>query len=369
MKIVVKVLLTILNMIYSIMKLFPVGEKITFVSRQSDKKSEDMELLERSIRRKDPGLEQFFLCKKLEGGIFSKIGYCFHVFKQMYHIATSKVVVLDSYCISVSALKQRESLVVIQMWHALGSLKKFGFSIVGEGEGRNAKLADVFSMHRNYTYILTSSRVCAPNFAEAFGYDDKHMKVMTLPRVDKLTDWSFKEDYLRRIYDEYPEFREKKVVVYAPTLRVDRNISEAVQNLAAAFSDSQYIFVLKKHPLMQVNSETGVVDNKFTTLEMLFAADYVICDYSAIIFEAAIIGKPLFFYTFDYETYGEERDFYMDYDAEMPGVISADPRVLAEAVAADDYSIDRIKAFSYKYVENQSACTDKLAEFITDQIK
>ena len=136
---------------------------------------------------------------------------------------------LDSYCISVSALKQRESLVVIQMWHALGSLKKFGFSIVGEGEGRNAKLADVFSMHRNYTYILTSSRVCAPNFAEAFGYDDKHMKVMTLPRVDKLTDWSFKEDCLRRIYDEYPEFREKKVVVYAPTLRVDRNISEAVQ--------------------------------------------------------------------------------------------------------------------------------------------
>ena len=33
---------------------------------------------------------------------------------------------------------------------------------------------------------------------------------------------------------------------------------------------------------------------KFTTLEMLFAADYVICDYSAVIFEAAVIGKPLF---------------------------------------------------------------------------
>lgn len=37
-----------------------------------------------------------------------------------------------------------------------------------------------------------------------------------------------------------------------------------------------------------------MTDDKFSTLEMIFAADYVICDYSAIVFEAALAGKPLF---------------------------------------------------------------------------
>ena len=140
MKIVFKALLGILNLIYGVMKLFPVKERITFISRQSNEKSEDMLLLERELRRQMPGTELVFLCRRIDGGIGSKIGYCFHILTQMKYIATSKVVVLDSYCISVSALRQRRSLVVIQMWHALGSLKKFGLSIVGEPPMTNTML-------------------------------------------------------------------------------------------------------------------------------------------------------------------------------------------------------------------------------------
>ena len=103
--------------------------------------------------------------------------------------------------------------------------------------------------------------------------------------------------------------------VYAPTQRVDRDISRETERLAEAFSRDEYIVVVKKHPLMDIRCDAAVMDEKFTTLEMLFAADYVICDYSAVIFEAAVIGKPLFFYAFDYDRYGVERDFYIDYKA------------------------------------------------------
>ena len=369
MKKIVKPIIGVLNLIYGVMKLSRVRDKVTFISRQADEKSEDMEMLEKVIRKKYPGIEQVFLCKKLGDGIPARVSYCFHILKQMRHIATSKVVVLDSYCISVSALKQRDSLVVIQMWHALGSLKKFGLSIVGEGEGRDRELADAFSMHRNYTYILTSGHQCIHNFAEAFGYDEDRIVVMSLPRVDKLTGWDFKEGALRRIYETYPEFRKKKVVVYAPTQRVDRDISRETERLAEAFSRDKYIVVVKKHPLMDIRCDAAVMDEKFTTLEMLFAADYVICDYSAVIFEAAVIGKPLFFYAFDYDRYGVERDFYIDYKAEMPGVISEDPEKLAAAVASDDYDLRKVRTFGRKYVENQEGCTEKLAEFIADQVK
>ena len=102
---------------------------------------------------------------------------------------------------------------------------------------------------------------------------------------------------------------------------------------------------------------------------MLFAADCVICDYSAVIFEAAIIGKPMFFYTFDYDTYGVERDFYIDYRAEMPGLMSPDPQMLERAVATDDCDLSRVRAFAHKYVENQENCTKKLAAFIEEQYR
>ena len=67
--------------------------------------------------------------------------------EQMKHaIATSKVLVLDSYCIAASILHHRKSLKIIQMWHAMGGYKKFGKSILDMEEGSSAKLADVMVM-------------------------------------------------------------------------------------------------------------------------------------------------------------------------------------------------------------------------------
>lgn len=379
MKYILKLLVGVLNLIFAVFKLLPVQNKVTFISRQADEKTEDIQMLGEELSCTASDLKLVFLCRRLDGGIGRKIGYCFHMLTQMYHIATSKVVILDSYCICVSVLKQRDSLTVIQMWHALGALKKFGLSITGEGgEGRNADIAEIMAMHKNYTYVLTSGRACLPHFAEAFGYTEETMRVMSLPRVDKLTDPVMKAEALEHIYAHYPEFREKKVVVYVPTFRKDKDISAEIDALAKQF-DKGYVFVLKKHPLMEVScmgnsaaadagiaafDATFIIDNEFTTLEMMFAADYVICDYSAVVYEAAIMKKPLFFYTFDYDSYGVDRDFYIDYRAEMPGVQSEDPQELAAAVMAEQYDLVRVADFAQRYVEHQSGCTAQLAEFI-----
>lgn len=366
MKPILKLIIALLNLIFSLMKLLPVQKKVTFISRQANSKSEDMELLENELKEQDPGVKMVFLCKTLEPGLGKKIGYCFHVLSQMYHIATSKVVVLDSYCIGISVLKQRTSLVVIQMWHALGSLKKFGYSIVGEAEGRDQGLADAMAMHKNYTYVISSSGVCAKHFGEAFGYGKDKVKVFSLPRVDKLTNEQIKEETVHRIYERYPELEGKKVIVYAPTFRKDRDISKEIDDLAREFDSEKYVFVLKKHPLMAVNcSSCNILEDKeFTTLEMIFAADYVICDYSAIVFESAILQKPMFFYIFDYESYGVDRDFYIDYKGEMPGFMSAEPEKIAEAIADERYDLGKVESFSRRYVAEQVDCSKKLAQFI-----
>ena len=85
MKIIIKIGIFLLNIIYSIFKLFKVKNKITFISRQSNTPNIDFILLSNELKSE---YEIIMLCKTLDKGIFNKIKYIFHMFKQMYHIAT-----------------------------------------------------------------------------------------------------------------------------------------------------------------------------------------------------------------------------------------------------------------------------------------
>ncbi len=364
MRIVICLAKGFLNLIYSFIKLHHTKARVVIISRQADNPTEDIGLLSDRLTAK--GIEVTCLCRTLGKGKLAKLSYIPHMFTQMYYLATSSVAILDSYCICASNLRHKNSLTIIQMWHALGSLKRFGYSIVGESEGSSAGLAEAMNMHQGYDYILTSSETCLPNFAQAFGYENKQsvMRVMSLPRVDKLTDKKLMAETKERILKRYPEIKEKKLVVYAPTFRKGKDISKEIEALAKEFSENEYVFILKKHPLMETNCESVLEDCEFTTIEMLYAADCVICDYSAIIYEAAIIGKPMFFYTFDYDSYGVDRSFYIDYKKEMPGLISDEPKELAKAIKLESYDLNAINAFGKRYVQNQANCTECLADFV-----
>ena len=116
----------VLKGIYAVVKLIPPRDKVTFISRQSDEPGIDIRLLAQAIKDRKPKYDTVILSKKLNGA-----SYIFHILKQIYHISTSKVVILDSYCIAISVLNHKKSLQVIQMWHAMGSMKKFGYAKIG----------------------------------------------------------------------------------------------------------------------------------------------------------------------------------------------------------------------------------------------
>ena len=102
MYIILKIGVFLMNILYLLFKLFPTKNKITFISRQSDSINIDFKLIMDEINKEQPSVKVVALCKKIKTGLLSKIKYIFHMFVQMYHVATSKVVVLDSYCIVVS---------------------------------------------------------------------------------------------------------------------------------------------------------------------------------------------------------------------------------------------------------------------------
>ena len=115
----------LMNAIYMIFKIFKTKNKVTFISRQTNKENIDFNLIIDRLQQKNPNMKIKILNKKLEKNLISIIAYGIHMFEQMYHNATSRVVIIDGYCILISVLKHKKSLKVIQIWHALGSFKKF----------------------------------------------------------------------------------------------------------------------------------------------------------------------------------------------------------------------------------------------------
>lgn len=352
-----------LNLVYMIFKLLPVRKKVTFISRQSNVVSEDVKLICGEMKSRHPEYEQVVLFRTLDPGLPAKAGYCLHMLRQMYHVATSEMVVLDTYCIVVSFLKQRESLVVIQMWHAMGSLKKFGYSTLGKKEGSSREIAEAMRMHRNYTYVFCSGEECRPYFAEAFHVPLEKMVVMPLPRLDLMLDQTRTEKLREKIYHVYPQLQDagKEILVYAPTFRRlkragddEEELVQVIEHLADALDMRRYVLVLKLHPLSNVEiRKPGVIlDHKFDTVDFCQVADKIILDYSAVVFEVMLLKKPMYFYAYDYKAYTENRDFYLDYRKDMPGVIVWTQAQLLEKLEEDIYDAEKNEVFIQRMMGN-----------------
>lgn len=370
MNFIVKTGQVILQVIYQLLKLFPVRDKIVMISRQSNSPSIDFLLLRDEIKKQAPQVKVVFLCRTLEGGVNStfvhKLGYMCHMFCQMYHLATSRVVILDTYCIVVSLLKHRKDLQVIQMWHSMGTMKLFGYTAVGSSEGSSLKVAESMHMHENYSYYIAASPNYKEHLAKGFRCDVNKAFIAPLPRYDLLKSDEYKQKKRREIFTRYPELQDKKVILYCPTFRKNETQMEDALNGLISQIPEGYNLVVKLHPLSQIHlgGEGVYTADEFSTFDMLFAADYVISDYSCVIYEAGILGLPLCFYTFDFEKYTENRGFAIDYEKEIPGVISADPGLIMKSIKEDKISREDVRTFTNKYIEETDHATEKIVGFV-----
>lgn len=325
---IVNVCKALLALVYAVMKLFPSKDKIVFLSRQSNSPGVDFLLLEQELKRSYPRYLTVMMCRMIPNGLLGKIGYAFHILRQMYQLATSKVAVLDTYCIPVSLLKHKKSLKVIQIWHAMGCLKRFGLSSTGRAQGRDEELAKAMNMHKNYDCALCSGPECAAPFAEAFGMSQDRMIPIGLPRIDYLTEEQYTSASRGAILAAYPQLDNgMENIVYVPTFRRgeglgDEYMEAAFDRIRRVVDYSRYNLIIKAHSgeerIFTDSAENRQDGNRFMGMDFIALADFIVSDYSAIIFEAAVAGKPVVLYCFDWDEYDAGRGFYIDYFNDIP---------------------------------------------------
>lgn len=359
-----------LNFIYFFIKLFPTKNQIVYTSMQSNNISLDFEMLKNEITKQDSSIKQIFLCKKMKSGlkkktdyvvyVFSMIGY---VFKAMYYLATSKVCITESYCVPVSILKHKKNLKIIQIWHASGAVKKFGYQILDKEEGKSSDVAKLMCMHKNYNYVIAPSEVTRKIFSEAFNVEKEKIVKLGLPRLEYIS--SEKYDKSIQIFNSYPELKGKKIILYVPTFRKDKNI-DLSEIFNYQYDKTKYKIIIKLHPLddTQIPSEYAF-DNKYTTYDLIKIADYIITDYSILSIEASILDKPIFLYLYDIENYDKNRGLNIDLSEKLKSFTSKKFSDIMRKIENNDYNINEIEKYKNKYIEvNPKNTTAKLADFV-----
>ncbi len=369
-----------LSVVYFFIKLFtPVKNRITFLSRQNDVPGIDFKMLSEELYKNYPQYEQKMMCRKIPGNIKGMISYGFHIFSQMRAIASSKVVVLDTYCIPVSLLKHKKSLTVIQIWHAMGAFKRFALSVAGQPEGSPLNIVKAMRMHKGYDYALCTGDSCVPHFSEAFGLEEEKFLPIGLPRMDYLAEPSYIEAIKEKVLSAYPELGNgKKNILYVPTFRRangknDYDMDEPVKRVCAAADLAKYNLVIKTHSGSEVviTEDSRREDSLFMGMDMVVVSDYIISDYSSIIFEAAVAEKPCYLYCYDREDYVNNRGLYIDYDKDIPAFKSGDIKELMNAIdngiaPAKEENDNFVRRFAYR---RYGAVTPLLASVIDEMAR
>lgn len=355
----------VINGIYAILKLAPVKKKVTLISRQADTPSIDFRLIEDAIHAMHPDYQVVVLTKTDS----NRLAFAFHMLKQMHHLATSKAVLIDSYCIAVSVLKHKPALQVIQLWHAMGSMKQFGYALIGTEHGTDPEIARIFKMHHGYDKILISSKSFLKDYEDGFRMDPAIVEELPLPKADLLADPAYRLARRKELLQKYPALSEKKNILYCPTFRKHpvADTKEKVSALIDAAHQAGYNLLYKPHPVSDLDlSDCDFLNIPEDSFDLFFVSDYVISDYSSIIYEAGLAEIPVFLYAYDWDTYQEEHKLNIDLQHDSPLLFTDDPQKIIKAIETDDFDYDAFTAFIHDNVKmpEQRSCMETLLKLI-----
>lgn len=275
--------------------------------------------------------------------------------------ATAEYVFICDYFLPASSCKKRPETTLVQLWHSCGLMKRIAFD-AGDDIPKHYH-GDLFG---NYSYLTMSAEVCVPVHARALRLPAERIRATGISRTDSYFDPAWNARCREQFDRLHPEAKGKRIAVWAPTFRgnAGRPYLAGLEEVRAAARElgGEWHVVIKAHPHIDAH---GRVSNCEIPTEELFAiADLLITDYSSVMFDYLLYGKPLLLFAPDLREYEKQRGFYLDY-REMPFEIVEDGDRLAGAIReSTDYAQRReqeIKAFCEKYV---GACDGHATERI-----
>lgn len=214
------------------------------------------------------------------------------------------------------------------LWHAGVALKrieadaadKLSFSYLQRAKA-DSRVCDL---------MISGCRMQTTLQREKFWYDGEILE-RGIPRNDIFFDTSRHETIRHRIAQQYGFDASSRIVLYAPTFRVDHSLApyvidwqRVIPALAHMLHSDNVTVLVRMHPnligrvdVSSLVAYPNVVDaTRYHDMqELLAAADILITDYSSSMFDFAMQRRPCILYATDARDY--DRGFYFDF-SELP---------------------------------------------------
>ena len=339
---------------------------VVFADAHHDSRPENMELLYQRLanvgtiskkKKEAAGLEIKELY--LDYQKHSPAAVLKHMFTFMKAYAQAETVVICDNFLPVASCRKRKKTRVIQLWHACGAFKKFGYD-TADDIPKNYR-GNVF---KNIDLVTVSAEKCVKPFASAMKLPEANVQPLGVSRTDVYFDKEWQQDCRREFYEKYPEAKGKKIVLWAPTFRgnpgkpelIDLDLKKLQQQLG-----EEWLVLSRVHPHMHERYKE--TDCSIVTERLFPVIDVLIADYSSLIFEYLLFDRPLVMYVPDLAEYRKKRGFYLEF-SEIPGYRVKKEEALPMAVQQEYLAYQQEKNYNKVQLDEMRAFRKRREQFL-----
>ncbi len=277
-------------------------------------------------------------------------------------LASSEYVFLNDNFMPMGKLNFKKETVITQLWHGEGAFKKIGFDIPQSEDVRKREIA----CNKKMTWLICSAEKLVPLYSRAFGIAEEKILPLGSPRTDFIMNKDNARFSREKLERRYPCLSGKKMILYAPTFRDDperdRQLLDGfdAQKILERFGGEYELFI-RLHPQIHTSGKSfqGVTDvtDYEDVRELLLSADVLITDYSSICMDFSLLEKKSVFYCPDLEWYTGRRDFYINYETDLPGRVARNIEQLCDAVEApfDAEKNRRFRDYNFDFLDTDNS--------------
>jgi len=275
--------------------------------------------------------------------------------------ARAEYVFLCDCFIPTTCCKKRKGTTVVQLWHSCGLMKKVGVDSPEDAMSMKK------TQYRNTDVFTTSADVVSDVLSKALLIPRENFSTAGVNRMDLLYRKDRCASLKKYFYENYPEYRGKKLVLWAPSFRGNVHDShfdgeEVLLKLQKELGED-YAIILKTH---RFAGRTGIdTPVRITAEQLLTIADCLITDYSSIYFDYLYFRKPVILFAPDLQEYEEKRGIYPKY-TDTPGYFAENEVQLRKGILTMDtwaneaYRAQQDKLWDEQMTFCDGKSTDKL---------
>jgi CDP-glycerol glycerophosphotransferase len=329
------------TLVYRVARSLPLNDVAVFQSFEGRTVGDSPYEIMNELRKRESGLDLAYVVRsanqQVPAGV-RKVVYGSADWVSM--LARSKYLVTNNNL--PEFFSKRDGQVYLQTWHGT-PLKRLGSDIT-TGAASSFYVSAMAREAAGWDYLVSPSPFCSEVLPRALGFSGKVLE-SGYPRNDRLVTDS---ETRGRVRASLGVSDSEVLVLYAPTWRDSKRTMSgawAGVNFFDASLPAGFRLMFRGHNNTKSAHKSalagGAIDvtNYPDVTDLFLAADVLVTDYSSVMFDFSVTGKPMAFLVPDLAEYEANRGFYFDFRAEAPGPLFFSASELVAALGnLGDYS-------------------------------